>query len=77
MGQSLPAGDSDRTRVNGPKVDQGKFRFDIKISLLNVRSGIGTGCTTKLWNHCHWKCPEMCGCGIWEYGLEVNMVALG
>ena len=41
---------SDRTRGNGLKLHQGRFRLDIrKNSLLKEWSGIGTGCLGRWW----------------------------
>jgi len=48
---------SNRTRGNGLKLHQGRFRLDIrKNSLLKEWSGIGTGCP-RTWRSPHpWRC---------------------
>lgn len=34
----------------------------------------GTGCPRQCWNHHHWKCTKICGCGTWGHGWVVNMI---
>jgi len=48
---------SDRTRGNGLKLHQGRFRLGIrKISLLKEWSGIGTSCPGRWWSPHPWRC---------------------
>jgi len=48
---------SNKTRGNGLKLRQGRFRLDIlKISLLEEWSGIGTGCPGRWLSPHPWRC---------------------
>ena len=42
---------SDRTRGNGFKLQQGRFRLDIRKYYLKGWSGTGMGCPERWWSH--------------------------
>jgi len=62
----FPQVTSDRTRGNGLKVCQGRFRLDIrKISLLQEWSGIGPGCPGQWWSPHPWRGSK--NVWMWHY----------
>jgi len=48
---------SNRTRGNGLKLHQGRFRLG-KISLLKEWSDTGTGCPGRWWSPHPWRCSK-------------------
>jgi len=49
---------SNRTRGNGLKLHQGRFRWDIRKNFFTEWSGIGIGCPGKQWRPHPWRCSK-------------------
>ena len=67
---------SDRTRGNGLKLHQGRFRLDIRKNLLKEWSGIAIGCQRGGWVTISGGIQKTCRCVTSGYGL-VGLVLLG